>query len=71
MNHPIFRTWKEDSSMRMLMRDYLQEHLGVQSPQIMNLCNSEATRAAIIEGIDAFNFVVKWLNDGIKEGDPI
>jgi hypothetical protein len=48
------------------MRDYLQKDLGVPSSQIRNLRNSEATRAAIIEGIEAFS-----LNDEIKEGDPI
>ena len=48
------------------MRDYLQEHLGVPSSQIRNLRDSEATRAAIIGGIDAFQ-----LNDEIREGDPI
>ena len=48
------------------VRDYLQERLGVPSPQIRNLRNSEATRAAIIDGIEAFS-----LNDEIKEGDPI
>ena len=48
------------------MRDYLQEHLGVPSSQIRNLRDSEATRAAIIDGIETFS-----LNDEIKEGDPI
>ena len=48
------------------MRDYLQMNLGVPSSQIMNLRNSEATRAAIIDGIEAFS-----LNDEIEEGDPI
>jgi len=48
------------------MRDYLQKHLGVPSSQIRNLRDSEATRAAIIEGIEAFS-----LNDQIKDGDPI
>ena len=45
---------------------YLQKHLGVPSSQIRNLRNSEATRAAIIDGIEAFS-----LNDKIEEGDPI
>ena len=48
------------------MRDYLQKNLGVPSSQIMNLRNSEATRAAIIDGVQAFS-----LNDEIEEGDPI
>ena len=48
------------------MRDYLQKHLGVPSSQIMNLRNSKATRAAIIDGIRAFS-----LNEEIEEGDPI
>ena len=48
------------------MRDYLQDHLGVPRTQIRNLRDSEATRAAIINGIKAFS-----LNDEIKEGDPI
>ena len=48
------------------MRDYLQEHLGVRSTRIRNLRDSEATRAAIIDGIKAFS-----LNDEIKKGDPI
>ena len=48
------------------VRDYLQKHLGVPSSQIRNLRNSEATRAAIIDGIEAFS-----LNDEIKMGDPI
>ena len=48
------------------MRDYLQKHLVVPSSQIRNLRNSEATRAAIIDGIEAFS-----LNDEIKVGDPI
>jgi hypothetical protein len=48
------------------MRDYLQNHLGVPSSQIVILRDSEATRAAIIDGIKAFS-----LNDRIKEGDPI
>jgi hypothetical protein len=47
------------------VRDYLLE-LGVPSPQITNLRDSEATRAAIIEEIKALS-----LNDEIKEGDPI
>ena len=48
------------------VRDYLQKRLGVPSSQIRNLRDSEATRAAIIDGIEAFS-----LNDEIKEGDPI
>ena len=48
------------------MRYYLEEHLGVPSSQIRDLRNSEATRAAIIDGIEAFS-----LDDEIKEGDPI
>ena len=48
------------------VRDYLQKHLHVPSSQIRNLRNTEATRAAIIDGIEAFS-----LNDEIKEGDPI
>ena len=48
------------------VQDYLQKYLGVPCSQIMNLRNNEATRAAIIDGIDAFS-----LNDKIKEGDPI
>ena len=48
------------------VRNYLQDHLGVPSSQIKNLRDSEATRAAIIDGIKAFSF-----NDKIKEGDPI
>ena len=48
------------------MRYYLQEQLGVPSSQIKDLRNSEATRAAIIDGIEAFS-----LNDEIAEGDPI
>ena len=48
------------------VRYYLQEHLGVPSSQIMNLRNSDGTRAAIIDGINAFS-----LNDEIKKGDPI
>ena len=48
------------------MRSYLQDYLGVPSSQIRNLRDSEATRAAIIDGIEAFS-----LNDEIKEGDPI
>ena len=48
------------------MRGYLQKHLGVPSSQIRNLRDSEATRAAIIEGIEAFS-----LNNEIKRGDPI
>ena len=45
---------------------YLLKHLGVPSSQIKNLRNSEATRAAIIDGIIAFS-----LNNEIKAGDPI
>ena len=48
------------------IRDHLQNQLDVPSSQIRNLHNSEATRAAIIDGIKAFS-----LNDEIKEGDPI
>ena len=48
------------------VRDYLQNDLGVPSSQIRNLRNSEATRAAIIDGIQAFS-----ANDEIKKGDPI
>jgi hypothetical protein len=48
------------------MQYYLLEHLGVPSSQIWDLRNSEATRAAIIDGMEAFS-----LNDQIKEGDPI
>jgi hypothetical protein len=48
------------------MRYYLQEYLGVPDSQIRDLRNSEATRAAIIDGIEAFS-----LNRKIKEGDPI
>ena len=48
------------------MQYYLQSHLGVPSSQIRNLRNSEATRAAIIDGIKAFS-----LNFEVKEGDPI
>ena len=48
------------------VRNYLQEHLGVPDSQITDLRNSEATRAAIIDGIKAFS-----LNEEIKEGDPI
>ena len=48
------------------MQDYLQNYLGVPSSQIRNLRNSEATRAAIIDGIQAFS-----VNNEIKKGDPI
>ena len=48
------------------MRYYLQNDLGVPSSQIRDLRNSEATRDAIIDGIEAFS-----LNDDINEGDPI
>ena len=48
------------------MLAYLQVSLGLPSSQIMNLRDSEATRAAIIGGIMAFS-----LNDEIKKGDPI
>jgi hypothetical protein len=48
------------------MRDYLQNHLGVPSSQIDNLRDSEATRAAIIDGIKAFS-----IKNEIEEGDTI
>jgi hypothetical protein len=48
------------------MLRYLQVCLGVPNPQIKNLRDSEATRAAIIDGIKAFT-----LNPQIKEGDSI
>lgn len=48
------------------VRYYLQKNLGVPRSQIRNLRNSEATRAAIIDGIEVFS-----LDDEIKEGDPI
>jgi hypothetical protein len=48
------------------VRDYLQKHLGVPSSQIRDFRDSEATRAAIIDGIEGFS-----LNDEIKKGDPI
>ena len=48
------------------MWDYLQNDLGVPSPQIRNLRNSDATKDAIIGGIEAFS-----LNDKIIRGDPI
>ena len=44
----------------------MQKDLGVPSSQIRVLRDSEATRAAIIDGIEAFSF-----NDEIDEGDPI
>ena len=48
------------------VRDYLQRELGVPSPQIRNLRNSEATRAAIIAGIEAFS-----QSKEVEVGDPI
>jgi hypothetical protein len=48
------------------VQNYLHVHLGVPSSQIKNLRNSDATRAAIIDEINAFS-----LNDEIKMGDPI
>ena len=48
------------------MRDYLQKHLRIPSSQIRNLRDSEATRTAIIEGIEGL-----LCDDEIKEGDPI
>ena len=48
------------------VRDFLQKQLGVPSSQIKNLRDSEATRAAIIDGIESFS-----RNDEIKGGDPI
>ena len=48
------------------VRDFLQKQLGVPSSQIRNLRDSGATRAAIIDGIEAFS-----LNEEIKKGDPI
>ena len=48
------------------MRGYLQRHLGVPSSQIRILRDSEATRTAIIDEIEAFSF-----DDEIKVGDPI
>ena len=48
------------------MLSYLQVSLGVPTSQIKNLRDSEATRAAIIDRIEAFS-----LNDEIKKGDPI
>ena len=48
------------------MRGFLQKHLGVPSAQIRNLRDSEATRAAIINAIEAFS-----RKDEIKKGDPI
>jgi hypothetical protein len=48
------------------MRDFLQKQLGVPSSQIRDLRDSEATRTAIIKGIEAFS-----LDDEIKDGDPI
>ena len=48
------------------VRDFLQKQLGVPSSQIRNLRNSEATRAAIVAGIEAFSLI-----EEIKNGDPI
>ena len=48
------------------MRDYLQQHLHVPSSQIRILLDSEATRAAIIAGIEAFS-----LSKEVEVGDPI
>ena len=48
------------------VRDYMEKHLGVPSSQIRVLRDREATRAAIIDGIEAFS-----LNDEIDVGDPI
>jgi hypothetical protein len=48
------------------MRDYLQKQLGVPSSQIRNLRNSEATRAAIIAGIEALS-----RSKEVEVGDPI
>ena len=48
------------------VRDFLENQLGVPSSQIRNLRDSEATRAAIIDGIEAFSH-----NEEIEEGDPI
>jgi hypothetical protein len=47
------------------MLDYLQKHLGVPSTHIRILRDSEATRDAIIDGIEAFS------RDEIKKGNPI
>lgn len=46
--------------------DYLQDHLGVPRSQIMNFRDSQATRTAIIHGIDALS-----IDDRITVGDPI
>jgi hypothetical protein len=48
------------------MLDYLQKHLRVPSTHIRILRDSEATREAIIDGIEAFS-----RNDEIKKGNPI
>ena len=48
------------------MQKYLQEHLRVPGSQIRNFRDSEATRAAIINEVNALS-----LNSEIKEGDPI
>ncbi|CCM00516.1 uncharacterized protein FIBRA_02550 [Fibroporia radiculosa] len=48
------------------VRDYLQEQLGVPSSQIINLRDSQATRAAILHEIHAF-----MNDDRIQKGDPI
>ena len=48
------------------MQDYLQKHLAVPSPQIRNLRDSEATRAAILHAIDSLT-----TDDRIQRGDPI
>ena len=48
------------------VQDFLQRQLGVPSCQIRNLRNSEATRTAIVKGIEAFS-----LDDKINKGDPI
>ncbi|CCM00513.1 uncharacterized protein FIBRA_02547 [Fibroporia radiculosa] len=48
------------------VRDYLQEQLGVPNSQIINLRDSQATRAAILHEINAL------MNDKrIQKGDPI
>lgn len=48
------------------VRNYQQKSLGVPSSQIKNLRNSEAARAAIIDGSRPFNSTTK-----LKRGDPI
>ena len=48
------------------VRDYLEKDLGVPSSQIRNLRDSGATRAAIVDAIQAFSRI-----DEIKDGDPI